>query len=117
MFDPAKHCARCLLGGYSRHIPFGRVRAGSTYAGDLHERDAPYLYLCGVTPEWAENLHIAFEPAERERIEYEDANARVVIEGARRLNIPPLPVEMSPAFATCRNYQFGYQYLRDRDEQ
>jgi hypothetical protein len=121
--DLRYHCARCLKGPYSKLLPFSRYGqpAGLQIEGDLVEADSPFLYLCGVTPRWEENLHIAFQRAPGERIEYEDKHIRLVITDAVRMPIEALPEKviqeegLVAAYYTCRNYQFARQYLSEEE--
>lgn len=112
-FDIAKHCAKCLLGKYSKLIPYRSQTSGRVYEGVLNEHEAPYLYLCGVTPIHSENLHIAFQFSAGETIDYEDENIQVRITDAKRLPIPPTMKNFPLSFNTCRNFQFGYHYFYD----
>lgn len=117
-FDINSHCAKCLIGKYSKLIQYRSQKVGKVYEGELNEHDAPYVYLCGVTKVYENNLHIACMKDERVGFEYEDSNVRVSIEGARQLAITPLVGELFPVQqSTCRNFQFGYHYLRDGIEE
>jgi hypothetical protein len=113
-FDASQHCARCLIGTYSKRIPYRRPLAGARFAGALDEvqpLSAPYLYMCGVTPRWAENLHVAFIRSPGSVVEVEDANIAVRITDACRILIDEraVPPGLPRAYATCRNFQFGCQ--------
>lgn len=110
-FNEAHHCAKCLIGKYNRDFSAGKHLADEVITTQF-EAMTPFYYLCGVTPKWAENLHIAMRPEEGGRIEFEDGNIRVVIEGAIQLSIPEDPLPFPKKFATCRNFRFGYHYLR-----
>jgi hypothetical protein len=46
-------------------------------------------------------------------IEFEDGNVRVQVAGMKRLLIPPVNLDLPESFTTCRNFQFGWHYLRD----
>lgn len=113
-FDPRVHCARCLKGEYEKMIPYGRILPGTRVEKQL-TTDAPFLYLCGVTSKYAENLHIAFVPDGPQSVFYEDAHIEVTLTGARQVPISPLPDAvqdtLTPPFTRCRNYQFGWHYL------
>jgi hypothetical protein len=115
-FNEKVHCARCLKGPFSKVLPMPTEKTPNTYKGILneHESEYLYLYLCGVTRKYSENLHIAFQWKGRSTIEYEDKRARVVITNAEQLHIPPIhePLELDDKFTTCRNFQFGWHYLR-----
>ncbi|HMP71485.1 MAG TPA: hypothetical protein PKA76_19205 [Pirellulaceae bacterium] len=112
-FNPNVHCARCLIGEYSKLI---RRNNGAYYpagnlvtARQLDEQEAPFIYLCGVTPRWAWNVHIAGVNEPGLRVFHEDDRIKVEIENFRQLAID---ATMSPPadkdFATCRNWQFGW---------
>ncbi len=114
-FDPSVHCAKCLMGSYVKGLPFRGTKTGFTLDTDVEMGEAKYLYLCGVTGRYADNLHLAMEPAPGEEVCYEDARIRVHVQGAKLLPIDPLPEEVATGltkpFHTCRNYRFGWQYL------
>lgn len=110
-FDVSKHCAKCLLGKYSKMIPFRQYYPGSVFERDLDEHEAPFMYLCGVTSVHDENLHVAMRYAPGQIIEYEDANIKVIAQDAERLPIEHVDLPLPKEFTTCRNFQFGYHYF------
>ncbi len=111
-FDPSKHCARCLVGEYAREFPLRpRFEAGLHLHAEIPGDRAPFLYLCGVTPNWAENLHVAMIPDPGGRFVVDDDNSTVTVDGAAMLEIPEIPEDMPAAFSTCRNYRFGRHYM------
>lgn len=116
-FNPAVHCAKCLLGSYVKGLPFRGTKTGFSLETGVDLGDARYLYLCGVAGRYADNLHLAMESAEGEEVRYEDSRIQVVAVGARLLPLDPLPDDVAAGltkpFQTCRNYRFGWQYLRD----
>lgn len=117
-FDVSKHCARCLIGKYSKLLPygFGRNIAGTVYEGELNEHEAPYLYLCGVTSRYACNLHVAFSHCPGEVVSFEDDNIRLTIHDAVQYQIREIPGLVMPReFTSCRNYQFGYAYIYQKE--
>lgn len=105
-----RHCAQALQGRYSqrvkRDMALGRVVALDEFG--------PYsaLYLCGVSPRWATNLHVAFRPGPgrvRRRL-YNGLELELV--GVEELPIIALPEGwrgFGPEFTTCRNFQFAAQ--------
>lgn len=113
-FDLSVHCARCLVGQYSRMFPY-RKRVTELYNEPLEEHSAKWLYLCGVSNRYENNLHIAFEEAEGETLLYDDGKTIVEIEGARQIPIIQLesydkePKGHLKEFNTCRNWRFAYQ--------
>lgn len=114
-FDITKHCAKCLTGNYSKLIQYRSQKVGKIYEGELSEYETPYAYLCGVTRNYDDNLHIAFKKSQGEIIAYEDKNVSVSIENAQKLIIPPVAGKsFSVEQQSCRNFQFGYHYLSDQ---
>ena len=116
-FDPAQHCAKGLLGSYSKLLPFRGTPPGFTVEAEIADDAAPFLYLCGVAGKYADNLHLAMEPAPGEEVFYEDERITVRVQGARQVPIPELPPDvvagLTRPFHTCRNYRFGWWYLGD----
>lgn len=114
-FDPRVHCARCLIGKYSKLLPFRGTPPGFSVEAELDTGDAPYLYLCGVAGRYADNLHLAMEPAPGEEVCYQDARLQVRVIGARQVSIPELPAEvtngLTAPFHKCRNFRFGWHYF------
>lgn len=113
-FDVTQHCARCLVGSYEKLLPYGAIPSGRVFEGELGANSAPYYYLCGVTPKYEENLHIAFRAGE-DSICFEDGNVKVSIEGAERVPVLPIPQEVvaragwTKEYWSCRNFQFGWK--------
>ena len=112
-FDLSQHCARCLKGKYSRVFPF-REHITEAHDFDLNEAEYNYIYICGVTDKYEENLHIVLVPSE-ETFTYDDGETSFVIEGATRIQIVQQrsyylePTGDLKEFYTCRNWQFAYQ--------
>lgn len=117
-FDESQHCQSCLVGGWKKSWSNDANFYDPPFflRGQYRGRD-PFIYLCGVTHgyRWAENLHIAARVEPGAEIVHEDPRIHVIIRGAVQVPIPPLPegVRYPRQFATCRNFQFGYHYLRD----
>jgi hypothetical protein len=111
-FDPAEHCAKCLVGRYSSLIPFRGRKPGNVFEGYLDEHSAPFVYLCGVARRWSDNVHIAMRPKQGAAFTFDDPRLAVRVEGMERLEIPAIEgIDLPEAFATCRNYQFGHAYV------
>lgn len=106
-FDPRHHCVRCLLGRPSRLLRPYRIWEKGVVEGLLDEHPADYLYLCGVTGRYDENLHIAMRPEPGAVVEYAEERIEVRVEGAERLPITPIDLPLPEAFLRCRNFQFG----------
>lgn len=127
-FEPAKHCGACLHGVYS-HIVAGwkTFRGGAGLVrvpGPLPctEVATPWdaLYLCGVTAQWAKNLHVAVVPAAGELVTVpmpHDPRFTVHFENARALPIPEIADGwggLPTAHTRCRNWRFGMAcYVED----
>lgn len=111
-FDGMQHCARCLIGPYSK-----RVRKDMLTNTKLTLDESTFrpdcLYLCGVAMRggWSANLHLAFVAEAGCTAEVTASNGdRFVVHNARSLDIPDLPDGfggLSKAFTTCRNFRFG----------
>jgi hypothetical protein len=109
-FDPRVHCARCLVGKYSKLFPFSRSYVEpQVIEGALVEHASPWIYLCGVTKKWEWNIHIAGQYEPGSHVSYEDERIRVEIVDFKQT---PIDASKSPdatrEFATCRNWQFGW---------
>lgn len=120
-FDLSKHCARCLLGEYSKIFPFGFTKGIELKNRPIDEYEAEYYYLCGVTHpyRWNNNLHIAFRAKRGETLEYNDGKTYIKIENAERIAIVSRESYLlhekgiNPAYYTCRNWQFAYQITNE----
>jgi hypothetical protein len=117
-FDPSQHCARCLKGSYSKAIGL-HLRTNKPVL--LSYTPGTVLYFCGVsTPYlWEKNFHL---PVRVKEGAMATANMhtgdRLVIEGAEELSFDDIIArrtypDLSEAFLTCRNYQFGAHYYSD----
>lgn len=109
------HCARCLLGEYSK-----AVNANEREFGNIELPPRPYYYLCGVR-NYHENIHVAFIEAEGELIEIDDERCHLVIHNARRIQFSEedidhlRPEAAKREYRTCRNWQFA-NWLLHNDE-
>ncbi len=110
-FKSDVHCARCLIGPYSTAVSNDMLTRRTIALNEVSGWD--YLYLCGVSPKWPTNFHLAMKPG-NDIIKMKTYNGfEVVVTGAERMDIPSLPDGwngLSKAFTTCRNYQFGVRY-------
>ena len=111
-FNLNVHCARCLLGHYSKKVAPDK----SLINVALDEHASRYYYICGVTTPyvWANNFHLAFEFAPNEILEYYDDNTHIAIENARQIPIVKRDYRDAKfgnnnSYNTCRNWQFAYQ--------
>ncbi|CAB4185566.1 hypothetical protein UFOVP1492_36 [uncultured Caudovirales phage] len=122
-FQSNTHCMNCLVGGRSLKIPPASKAGahpylpGMEYFGILNEHPFKYVYLCGVTNEYANNLHVVVRYKPGSVVIHEDQHSIVEITNAERLDIPKIaePIDRGHHYTTCRNFMFGYAYLRDSD--
>lgn len=117
-FKQTEHCAKCLLGPYSRFLPYGRQAENAQYSGELTEHESKFIYLCAVTPKWETNVHIAMKvnPYKRTPILHECEFLTAAFIGVEEVKIIKPSIEEAPEFwklpqefATCRNFQFGFR--------
>ena len=116
-FDPAHHCAKCLVGDWSKHTRMGM--ALPVEFGFDESKDFRFVYICGVSSiGYQSNLHIVLEPEDDASCSVKAFNGTVFdIQGARRLLIPPLPdgwQGKDRKYTTCRNFQFGVAYFGEK---
>jgi hypothetical protein len=119
-FDKSQHCARCLVGDWSRYTKTNMVAGGMKYImGESQKFD--YLYICGVAYPWSwpNNFHMVMRPKVGSFARMETWNGFVLTaKDAELLNIPHMPLGYrgyGKAFTTCRNFQFGWAAYAARD--
>lgn len=115
-FKYQRHCDAGFSGSYSKlhDTPRGRLVNAGRFSVELSQKPFRYLYLCGVTSRYEDNLHVAFQPEHGSSITFEDDRIRVVVSNAAQLSISPIADGFGGfgrEFTTCRNWQFGMQYL------
>ncbi len=115
-FNYQRHCAQGFSGTYCRlhESPKGRLVNAGMYTKELNEWPFQFLYLCGVTSKYENNLHIAFRPELGGKIAFEDDRIRVVVSNATQLSIRPIAdgfAGFAREFTTCRNWQFGMEHM------
>lgn len=122
-FDLTHHCAKCLIGQYSKLFKYGH-KVTSLKNETLDECSAKYYYLCGVTTpyRYADNLHIAFKYKEGSTLIYNDGRTTLVIDNAEKIEIEKLDYNKEsvgdlPEYYTCRNWQFAYQMIYGKIQQ
>lgn len=117
--DLTNHCAKCLLGTYSKKISNTTAEAAEI---TLDESGAIVYYLCGVSMpyNWNKNFHLAFKekPGSSVKVNYngieiELDNAEQILFSMDDIN-PADPNANKPVFSTCRNWQFAH-YLRKNE--
>ena len=114
-FDLSKHCAKCLIGDYSKAFRYGSNNVELRYYA-LNEHGAKYFYLCGVTSpyRWNRNLHVAFQYSQGESFTFEDGYTKLEILNARQIPIYARKYYNilhgdEKSYNTCRNWRFAYQ--------
>ncbi len=117
-FDPALHCARCLKGSY-----FSEAGTGMPVNQDIHIEADPgeVLYLCGVSApyQWARNFHLALRVEHGAAVRSTLYTGDVVsILGADYLPFDDVEArrrfpDLSEAYLSCRNFQFGAHHFRE----
>lgn len=118
-FDLNVHCAKCLIGEYSSIFKYGAREYPEIRNVELDEHEARYMYLCGVTPKWKDNLHVAFCESKGETMVYDDGITRFVVQDARRIDIVERDSYALEAhgndkwYNTCRNWRFAYQCVHN----
>ncbi len=118
-FDERHHCQACLKGNKSRRFKYNRstITVPAEFSFPLDEFPARFVYLCGVTARYEDNLHIAMKPSPTHQLDYGDGRIKVSVSNAERVPIFPLNVDKPSKFLRCRVFQFGYQYLREQGQQ
>jgi hypothetical protein len=117
-FDPSQHCARCLIGKYSRKVTRGMPADKPLVLDEARQiglsgRSYDYLYLCGVASRggWKANFHLAFLPDPDATIMMPMSTGdTVIVQHARSVPIIAVPEGFDgrdKVFTTCRNWQFG----------
>lgn len=117
-FNTAHHCARCLVGSYSKHFS-PRMDPGKAY-GEQYQ-PGQLLYFCGVSApyRWPNNMHLAgvVEAGAECRVELYTGDV-LVVRNLRRIEFDDRAArerfpERGAEFLTCRNFQFAAQVFPD----
>lgn len=106
-----EHCMKSLLGHNDPRVLF----RAAALPRNMELEPCRFYYLCGVDENWryANNLHVAFTPAESQEIVIDDEFVSLKIKNARRINIVPdyidwtLPQSADKHYNTCRNWWFA----------
>lgn len=122
-FNLDVHCARCLLGNYSKKVGVYSLYNGAMHNIELDEYPYRYIYLCGVTIpyRWENNLHLALEYCEGGYVVFDECGVHVEVENAKRIEIKTRPYYAHPKghlreYNTCRNWRFAYQQIAELSE-
>lgn len=116
--DLTNHCAKCLLGTYSKKISNTTTEATELI---LDESEAVVYYLCGVsTPyNWHKNFHLAFKEKAGSSVKFNHNGVEIELENAERILFsqedvnPTDPNANKAVFATCRNWQFAHNLRKN----
>lgn len=111
-FDDSKHCARCLVGSYSKAVS-NRMKLNDPVTEDYPLGEI--VYICGVSQpfNWENNFHMALKVTAGATAELPMFNGQtVIVEDAELIPFDSsvsdeLYAGKSAAFLTCRNFQFG----------
>ena len=113
-------CAKCFIGWRDNRVYWGTLRQSHALI-DIKVRErkkALAYYLCGLSQgyNWYQNTHVAFIPAPGETVFIDNANIRLKITDARRINFegyrPNPPGFYTRRQRTCRNWIFA-NYIKD----
>lgn len=113
--DLENHCAKCLLGKYSKKINKDTKEVKNLV---LDEGSSKIFYLCGVTKPyvWEDNFHLALRYKEGCNIKINKKSIYLELENAEEL---PIDFDINNCehekktkkeYSTCRNWQFAYLY-------
>ena len=123
-FRSNTHCMACLVGGRSDIIPPRRkvetshpYARGNSFTGSMTEHNYKYIYLCGVTDNYADNLHVVIRYKKGGVVRHTDKHCDVTFTNAERVPIPKIAETIDRGYqhTSCRNFQMGYHYLRHTD--
>ena len=117
-FNPQYHCAKCLVGKYSKAFS-PRMPRNQPISEDYNIDTI--LYFCGVsTPyKWDNNFHFVGKVSDTNTkitIPLYSGDA-ITIEGIKQINIDPTIAlldypDLSEKYLTCRNFQLGAQLFQ-----
>lgn len=119
--DLTKHCAKCLIGKYSKQID----KYSMTYRDIvLQDIASPFYYLCGVKSgyNYDDNLHIAFRYKKDSIIDINIHDFEIKIMNAEQMEFNEDDINhkiyhdsVLSEYRKCRNYQFAhwlYKYIK-----
>lgn len=118
--DIYKCCAQCFIGSKDNRVYYGTLHRNTAFI-DIEVRENPKAvayYLCGLSAgfNWSENTHVAFVPSEGETVYIDNANIKLEITDAKRIDfsnyVPNPPGYFTQRQRTCRNWIFA-NYIND----
>lgn len=118
--DITKCCAQCFIGGKDSRVYYGTLHQPTAHI-DIEVKEHPKAvayYLCGLSAgyNWYQNTHIAFVPALGETIFVDNANIRLTITDAKRIDFADYKPNPHGYYTkkqrTCRNWIFA-NYIND----
>lgn len=118
--DISQCCAKCFIGEKDNRVYYGTLRMQTTLI-DIEVKEHPKAvayYLCGLSAgyNWYQNTHVAFVPAPGETVYIDNANIKLTITDAKRIDFadykPNPPGYFTKRQRTCRNWIFA-NYIND----
>lgn len=115
-FDEKVHCARCLKGSYLKEVTKDMEKAIIPF------EEGEVIYICGVSTPYVHrnNFHLAIKSGNQviEKTLYNGLKVR--IEGAEEIHFNDIIARekypnLSAAYLTCRNFQFGAYYFKGKE--
>lgn len=88
--DITKCCVECFIGGRDGRVYWGTLHKQTAHI-DIEVIENPKVvayYLCGLSAgyNWHQNTHVAFVPALGETVHIDNANIRLTITDAKRID-------------------------------
>jgi hypothetical protein len=115
--DLSQHCARCLIGQYSKVISKDKEVLVNV---DIDVPKSSAYYLCGVTEpfRYRDNFHLAFKEKQGEMLTINRNGIELEMENAAEIPFSIKDVDKSLReasdryFITCRNWQFANKFKK-----
>lgn len=113
-------CMKCFIGETDDRVYFETLHQSNANI-DIEIREQPNAvayYLCGLSEgfNWYQNTHVAFVPAQREKVFLDNANIKLTITDAKQINFADYKPNPKGHFTrrqrTCRNWIFA-NYIKD----
>lgn len=113
-------CMKCFIGETDNRVYFGTLHQSNALI-DIEVREQPNAvayYLCGLSEgfNWYQNTHVAFVPSSGETVFLDNANIRLTITDAKRIDFADYKPNPKGYFTrrqrTCRNWIFA-NYIKD----